>query len=98
MSTPHPAPDIPESASKPATARAELCLAMLGRLAKKALAMAEALKEGGSKESADALAEGSGAVRVTATHQGMFAHVHRFSGPKGLGEVPVFGGGKRFLF
>jgi hypothetical protein len=60
MSAPNPAPE-------PAVDRRERCLLRLERLADKGLALAEAVKEDGSKESADAFAKHSRAVRLTIT-------------------------------
>jgi hypothetical protein len=65
MSAPDTATDAPEPAIDLAVARAQRCLAMLERLAEKGLALAEAVKEDGSKESADAFAKLSRAVRLT---------------------------------
>jgi hypothetical protein len=67
MSAPHPAPDAPQPAADPAAAGAGLRLAKLQRLSDKALAMAEAVKEDGEKESADTFAKLSRAVRLTIT-------------------------------
>jgi hypothetical protein len=67
LSAPHPAPDAPEPAVDAAIARAEIRLAKLARLSDKALAMAEAVKEDGSAESAQAFAKVSRAVRLTIT-------------------------------
>jgi hypothetical protein len=65
MSKPDSATDAPEPAIDLAVARAQRCLAMLERLAEKGLALAEAVEENGSKESADAFAKLSRAVRLT---------------------------------
>ncbi len=65
MSMPHPAPDAPQPAIDPAAARTERCLVMLERLAEKGMALAEAVKEDGSKESDDSFAKRSRAVRLT---------------------------------
>jgi hypothetical protein len=62
---PNPAPDAPEPATAPAVARTERCLALLERLAAKGVAMAEAVAEDGSKDSADSFAKLSRAVRLT---------------------------------
>jgi hypothetical protein len=59
------APAAPEPAIAAAAARTERCLDRLERLADKALALAEAVTEDGSKESADAFAKHSRAVRLT---------------------------------
>jgi hypothetical protein len=67
MSAPHPAPDAPEPVLDPAAARAQRRLAWLERLAEKGLALAEAVKEDGSAESAEAFAKFSRAVRLTIT-------------------------------
>ncbi len=57
MPAPQPAPDALEAPTDPAVARAEVRLAKLARLSDKALAMAEAVKEDGSAESAQAFAK-----------------------------------------
>jgi hypothetical protein len=67
MSAPQPAPDIPEIALDRADARAELRLAKLQRLSDKGLALADAVKEDGAAESAEAFAKISRAVRLTLT-------------------------------
>jgi hypothetical protein len=67
MSSPLPAPDAPEPAidAAAAVARTERCLAMLERLAAKGLALAEAVAEDGSPESAESFAKLSRGVRLT---------------------------------
>jgi hypothetical protein len=65
MSAPHPAPSAPAPAIDAAAALTERCQAMLERLAAKGLAMAEAVKEDGAKESADSFVKLSRAVRLT---------------------------------
>jgi hypothetical protein len=55
----------PAEALDPAAARTERCLVMLERLAAKGLALAEAVKADGSKESDDSFAKRSRAVRLT---------------------------------
>jgi hypothetical protein len=65
MIAPHPAPDALAPAVDAAVTLTERCQAMLERLAAKGLAMAEATKEDGAKESADIFAKLSRAVRLT---------------------------------
>jgi hypothetical protein len=65
MSKPDPATGSPEPAIDPAVARTEHSLALLERLAEKGLALAEAVPEDGSAESAQAFAKLSRAVRLT---------------------------------
>ncbi len=63
MSAPQPAPDVAD----PAAARAELRLAKLQRLSDMGLAMAEAVTQDASAESAEAFGKISRAVRLTIT-------------------------------
>jgi hypothetical protein len=65
MATPDPAPDAPEPAIDPAAAQAERELAILGEMAEEGLVMIKALTKDGTKESADAFAKLSRAVRLT---------------------------------
>jgi hypothetical protein len=65
MSAPHPAPDATEPAVDLAAAQLADDLAVLDRVARKGLAMVEAVKEDGSKESAHAFDKLSRAVRLT---------------------------------
>jgi hypothetical protein len=65
MSAPDPATDAPQPAIDLSVARTQACLAMLERLAAKGLALAEAVKEDGSADSAAAFAKLSRAIRLT---------------------------------